>query len=56
MEIPAQTTIQIQSANQSLANSTQICIDNMQTLTDVDVRTKNLIKDVFSVDFLLFCC
>lgn len=38
LEIPASTTIQIQSSNQSMQNAAQVCIDNM-TLGDVDVRT-----------------
>jgi hypothetical protein len=38
LEIPASTTIQIQSSNQSLANTAQVCIDAMP-LADVDVCT-----------------
>jgi hypothetical protein len=41
LEIPASTTIQIQSSNQSLANAAQVCIDTMP-LTDVDVRNLSL--------------
>lgn len=37
LEIPASTTIQIQSSNQSMANTAQVCIDSMP-LADVDVR------------------
>ncbi|CRK86892.1 CLUMA_CG000717, isoform A [Clunio marinus] len=39
LEVPATTTIQIQSSNQSLANSTQqVCLESMQ-LNDVDYQT-----------------
>jgi hypothetical protein len=42
LEIPASTTIQIQSSNQSLANAAQVCIDTMP-LSDVDVRTLTIV-------------
>lgn len=38
LEIPASTTIQIQSSNPSLTNTAQVCIDAMP-LADVEVRT-----------------
>lgn len=38
LEIPANTTIQIQSSNHSMANTAQVCIENMQSLGDIDVR------------------
>lgn len=57
LELPQTTTIQIQSSNQSIANSNQqqVCLESMQ-LNDVDVRTNQKALFLIDVYFYHFRC